>query len=533
MKLKILTIYLLQLLVVPSIIAQILTNSNLPIIVINTNNTAIPDEPKINATMGIIYNGDGNSNNINDAFNHYNGRIGIETRGNSTQDFDKKTYSIELRTSTNEDTSIALLNMPKEEDWILHAMVIDKTQLRIPMSFYLFREMGHYAANWQFVEVMLNNEYRGLYILTERIKRDKNRVDISKLTADEIDGDDVTGGYILRIDWLDDLGEDDFFISNYNSQGDSEMHYQWYYPKASNIQQAQKDYIKGFMDDFENAVFADDFKNSQGKRYTEYINIASFIDFLLINELSKNSDGYKLSSYLFKDKDSKGGLLNAGPIWDFDQTYGVSLVCSNYDYRGWTFLQNQADCEDLESMPMWWQAMVSDTVFSDLLIQRWQELRSDLLQEENLMNWMDNQRVVINDAINRNFTKWDDFIGEYIWIEPEPIPQTYDEEITYMKQWIVNRLNWMDLSISRINTTIGDDLRPIQIFPNPTRNYVSIKDNQGDIIQIYSTNGQLLLEQNVTESIYTIPLSRFQSGLYFINIVSETHIYEPAKLVIF
>ena len=106
------------------------------------------------------------------------------------------------------------------------------------------------------------------------------------------------------------------------------------------------------MASFEDAVFSPSYSNTSGIRYTEYIDINSFTDFLLINELSKNSDGYKLSSYLYKDKDSKGGKLVAGPIWDFDQTYGVSEVCSNYDYTGWTYMQSQNDCEDLESMPM-------------------------------------------------------------------------------------------------------------------------------------------------------------------------------------
>jgi len=161
------------------------------------------DEPKIESSMGIIYNGPGVINNINDSLNHYNGNIGIETRGNSTQGFDKKTYSIELRDMLNQDTSVNLLGMGKEEDWILHAMVIDKSQVRIPMSSYFFQRMGHYAYKWRYVELIINNEYRGLYILTEKIKRDDDRVDISKLDDDDLLGDSVTGGYILRIDWLD------------------------------------------------------------------------------------------------------------------------------------------------------------------------------------------------------------------------------------------------------------------------------------------------------------------------------------------
>ena len=323
--------------------SQILTESNLPIIIINTNDVEIPDEPRIPATMGIIDNEADATNFIWDDFNHYDGHVGIETRGNSTQGFEKKTYRIELWDEEENDISESLLGMPEEEDWILHAMVIDKTQLRIPMSFYLFQRMGHYSSNWRFVELVINDDYQGLYILCENIKRDNNRVDIAKLEENDISGNELTGGYILRIDWLGDPG----FESNYDSQEGTPMFFQWFYPKADDIQDEQANYIEEWMANFEEAVFSPNYYNSLGNRYNEYIDLDSFTDFLLINELSKNSDGYKLSTYTHKERDSEGGKLNAGPIWDFDQTYGVSLVCSNYDYSGWTYLQNQNDCEDL------------------------------------------------------------------------------------------------------------------------------------------------------------------------------------------
>jgi hypothetical protein len=350
-----------------------LSTTKLPIVKIYTEDD-IPDEPKIFGTIGIIYDTTGGVNSINDPLNYHSSKLGIETRGNSTQGFDKKTYSIELRTAANEDTSVNLFGMGGEEDWILHAMVIDKSQLRIPMSFYLAQRMGQYASEFKYVELILNGDYRGTYILVEKIKRDDDRVDIAKLDSDDLAGDSVTGGYILRMDWLDNpVG----FESNYNSQGGIPMFYQWYYPKAEKIKPQQATYIQNWMASFEEALFADNYTNSQGVRYTDYIDVNSFTDFLLINEFSKNSDGYKLSSYVHKDKDSKGGKLVAGPIWDFDQTYGVSLVCSNNIPTGWTYLQNQ-DCWDLESMPMWWQNMMEDPVFQNRLKCRWTNFANPL-----------------------------------------------------------------------------------------------------------------------------------------------------------
>ena len=137
------TLFGLLCIISSNLTAQTLISSNLPIITVDTKGRHIPDEPKILGTMAIIDNGPEQRNNVRDTPNDYNGNIGIETRGNSTQDYDKKTYSLELRTQTDNDTSVSLLGMPAEEDWILHAMVIDKSQLRIPMSFDLFEKMGH------------------------------------------------------------------------------------------------------------------------------------------------------------------------------------------------------------------------------------------------------------------------------------------------------------------------------------------------------------------------------------------------------
>jgi hypothetical protein len=194
-----------------------------------TTEDEIPDEPKIEGSIGIIYDTTGGMNFISESFNYHSSNLAIETRGNSTQGFDKKTYSLELRNSSDEDTSVNLFGMGGEEDWILHAMVIDKSQVRIPMSFHLAQRMGQYASEFKYVELVLNGDYRGTYILVEKIKRDDDRVDIAKLDEDDLAGDSLTGGYILRMDWLDDPQG---FESNYNSQGGNPMFYQWYYPKA-------------------------------------------------------------------------------------------------------------------------------------------------------------------------------------------------------------------------------------------------------------------------------------------------------------
>jgi hypothetical protein len=509
---------LISFLFITCISAQ-LSSSNLPIVVVTTEDE-IPDEPKIEGSIGIIYDTTGGMNFISESFNYHSSNLAIETRGNSTQGFDKKTYSLELRNSSDEDTSVNLFGMGGEEDWILHAMVIDKSQVRIPMSFHLAQRMGQYASEFKYVELVLNGDYRGTYILVEKIKRDDDRVDIAKLDEDDLAGDSLTGGYILRMDWLDDPQG---FESNYNSQGGNPMFYQWYYPKAEKIKPQQALYIQDWMANFEDALFADDYTNDEGIRYTDYIDVNSFTDFLLINEFSKNSDGYKLSSYVHKDKDSKGGKLVAGPIWDFDQTYGVSLVCSNNISTGWTYLQNQ-DCWDLESMPMWWQNMMEDPVFQNRLKCRWTNFRQSFMQTDSIINWIIEDTAYLSDALQRNFEKWDYFIGESIWIEPDPIPQSYEEEISTMITWITNRLNWMDANMpgdcaqDDLSNPLLESVDVIKIYPNPAKDKLHINCPKNSNIKILNLHGKSLVN-SFSEYGYTeLSLENISPGAYFVTV---------------
>lgn len=515
--------------------SQTFTSSHLPIVVVNTGNPTydeanIPDDPKITADFGIINTGTG-TNNLTDPF-EYSSPIGIETRGNSTQDFDKLTYSLELRTPQGQDSSSALLGMGKEEDWILHAMVIDKTLLRIPFTFELARRAGHYASDWRFVELVIDGDYRGVYLLCERIKRDDDRVDIAKLTANDLTGDQVTGGYILRIDWLDTPTG---FASSYDSQSGDPMFFQWYYPRANNIQPAQSAYIQSYMQTFEDAVFGPNFQNSTGSHWSHYADLTSFVDFLIINEISKNSDGYKLSSYVHKDKESKGGKFKAGPIWDFDQTYGHSEVCSDDDPTGWLYLQNQPACEDLESMPMWWQTMMNDPVFQNHLKCRWETLRAGPLHQDSIYAWMDQHEALLGTAINRNFTKWN-VLGQNIWYQPDPIPADYPGEIQYMKTWIASRLAWMDANMpgdcSQDVASLESVTAPkIEVFPNPASDLLFVRGYSNAHLELRSSTGQLVKSMDTQTDLVQFDVSDLSAGIYHLIIQSPGN-QQTKKVVI-
>ena len=166
-----------------------LTDSNLPIILIETNNQGIQDEPKITATMKIIDNGPGNRNQITDPPLGYEGFIGIELRGASSQSFLKKGYGLETRNEDGSNRNIVLMGMPKENDWVLHGPYSDKSLIRNALAYKLAGAVMPYAPRTQFCELIINGNYRGVYLFTEKIKIDKGRVDLEKLQIDENSGD--------------------------------------------------------------------------------------------------------------------------------------------------------------------------------------------------------------------------------------------------------------------------------------------------------------------------------------------------------
>ena len=183
--------------------------------------------------------------------------------------------------------------MPEENDWILYGPYADQTLLRNALTYKLFEKMGHYAPRNKYCELFINNDYVGIYLFIEKIKRDKNRIDI-----EEIDEKNISGGYILKVDHMNINGnsvtEAEYWDSNYLSIGGDSTYFQYYYPKYDEITNDQKNYIQYFIDEFEdqlNSTFGiDDLENK--------IDFNSAIDFFIIQELSKNIDAYRLSTYL-------------------------------------------------------------------------------------------------------------------------------------------------------------------------------------------------------------------------------------------
>ena len=405
----------------------------------------IVDEPKVPAALTI--------KRLDSTL--YEGIIGIEIRGESSQFFDKKSYGFETWDSQYNDLDVALIGFPEEEDWILYGPFSDKSLIRNKLIYELSNRMGRYTTKTEFVELTINYEYKGLYIFMEKLKRDKNRIDISKLENADIDEELISGGYIIKIDKSD---MEDGSYTDYNSfqsqfdvfgneNGDIRINFNYEYPKPGEIHANQKNYIKNYFYEFESSLASNNFKDPING-FRKYIDEDSFIDFFILNELSNNVDGYRLSTYLQKDRNEK---LVIGPIWDFNLSFGNADYCGGERYDVWCFKFNERCLGDYWNVPFWWNRLLEDEKFVDKLKDRWNQLRLNILSDNNIITLIEEQYSFLNnetDIINRNFNKWKIF-GIYIWPNSF-IGNNYYEEIDFLKNWIKERTKWLDESINNL-----------------------------------------------------------------------------------
>ena len=464
--------------------AQVFTDSNLPIIVVTTPaGQSIVDEPRISCHMGVIDNGPGIRNYLTDPFTNYDGNIAIEIRGSTSQQYPKKSYAFETQDSLGLNLQVALLGMPMENDWILYGPYPDKTLIRNVLTFDLARKMGNYASDTRFCELVIDNNYRGIYVMMERIKVDGDRVNIEKLHTPNLWDDTLTGGYIVKVDKL--TGEVGYtWTSNYNN----EVVFQFHDPESDEISVLQTSYMENFINEFEAALngpfFADPILG-----YHHYIDPTSFHDFFILQELGRTVDGYRSSSFLHKDKDgfSWNAKLVAGPMWDFNLSYGNADYCDADQTTGWQFNFDQICGHFSTSIPFWWEKLQQDPVYAHGLRCRWEELRQGPLHTDNINSFIDSVANYIEEARIRNFQRWP-IIGVYVnW--NGFVGQTYQEDLNYLKTYMENRSVWIDNNLpSFCNLEIPQYEHTPEyhsVWPNPFSSEVSIgfsTFSSGDII---------------------------------------------------
>lgn len=521
--------------------AQLL-RSNLPIVVINTRNQYIPDDQKIDVEMKIIDPPSYYQTEKDDA-NVFSGMVGIELRGSSSQSFPKKAYSFETRDDLGEDKDVSLFGWPEESDYILYPSYHEKSLMHNVLAMELYRAMGFYASRTQFVEVLIDQNYMGVYVVMEKIKRSKGRVDIAKLEPEEITGDELTGGYIIKID-KQTGNQSGGWLSNYPSLSifPKNIFFQYHYPEDGAYQ--QRAYIKDYVSSFESALKSPFYKDVD-KGYRKWINVERFIYYWILNEVSRNVDGYRLSTFLYKDKDSNGGKLTIGPPWDFDIAFGNADYCNGQSYQGFSWQFNTICPEDGYQIPFWWDKLLQDSFFLDSLSKVYDYQRKEgSLRKEFIYALIDSMSYEIQEAQARNFKKWN-ILGQYVWPNPSPIPSSWQGEVQELKNWIVERLIWLDNNLPRNKTPITE--------VTTTRFSLKYNQNDGDYMigirqpfpnnifcRLIDINGRIVDKSQiwVENTLADIPLSdlfpshQSQNGIYLLELKIGDH-RETFKIIQF
>ena len=522
-------------LILPTVLfGQSLSVSNLPILRINTKTRVIQDEPKIPVVMEIFDNGSGQLNQVS-ANPSISTIAGIEFRGSTSQadfiflpGYVKKPYGIEIWTDTTGVTAkkMSLVQMPEESDWVLNASYNDRSFMRDFLAQMIAGRLGVLNSKTKFIELIINDEYRGVYLLMEKIKQGKNRVPISDLYPTENAGDDVTGGYLLKIDKSSGSPSANF-KSNYTSGilGTQKCEFQIEYPKYGIITQQQFIYIRDYIQTWERKLMTEDMNDSKAS-FREMMDMPSFVNYFILNETVRNVDGYRLSSYLYKDKESLGGKIKMGPAWDFNIAFGNADYLNGWMTNGFVYkaMENDGGKNDAWQVPFWWNKLVQDASFRKAVATRWKEVRKTFLNTNSLFASIDSAQVVLKEPLNRNFQKFP-LMGRKIWPNYY-VGSTLTDEVNWLKNWIQGRLTWLDAQLAIYDNPILANEQvelPAMVYPNPSRGlftwrFTLAKSSEVNY-QVVDLQGRVLISSKSLnfgsgEQIYTLDFSNLPAGSY-------------------
>ncbi len=488
--------------------------------------------------MRIIDNPEGQRNSETDTIFDYDGSIGIKLRGNSSLSFAQKKYTIETRDEEGNDLKTQLMGLPSESDWVLLAPYNDLSLVRDVFAYNMWTEMGHWGPRTHMCEVFVNDEYMGVYAFCEKIKRDKNRVDIAKLKEDDLAERELTGGYIVRVDAYDQ--DDETFKSKvagiqsnmWGGSGTGTVTWTIFYPKKEDLQAEQKAYIQDYVDQMEQSFQQANYKDTI-EGYARWIDVPSFVDYFIHTELSLNADGYKRSSYFFKDKDKADGTtskMEAGPVWDYNLAYGDCNFCNANNVKAWVY----EGCST-NPTPALWKKLTQDPAFMDKVKDRYAQLRRTIISRQSIDSFFDDYAALLDEAKDRHYEKYDNLFqsgnsGGWPWWGGNSSPisyfaayfvESYEEEIQTVKDWFGKRLAFLDEKWDY------DESLPIRtVTDNKYFEAKFMRDDEGLTIQanrdlfnveIYSLAGHLLkeitLQEHSSQLTLTLPRSLYRQPM--------------------
>jgi hypothetical protein len=386
---------------------------NLPVAVIDAPNGVV-DEPKSDATMRLLNR---------DRSEDYSGRIGIEFRGfTSQQDDPKKSYAVETRKASGDNDNVSLLGMPEEDDWVLIAGYRDESLLRNFLAYSEARWLGRYAPRNRLVEVFVNDTYEGVYLLAEDLKLHENRV--------AVDDSDISGGYLLEMISMRRTAGERFFTTPVQNQP-----VVYKDPNGEDISLGRADWIRRYVNRFEGRLYDRRFRNRR-RGYRRYLDRGAAVDYLLLNELFRNADTFRNSTYMHK---SAGEKLVLGPLWDFDHAIGNDGDAEDNLTTGWEY-----------GASPWAGRLYEDRGFRRKMARRWKSLRKRGLRG-HLERTIDRGARQLAAAQQRNYSRWPVF-GTKAAQPADPRtgapPANHAQAVDYLKWWVVKRYKWISRNIN-------------------------------------------------------------------------------------
>jgi hypothetical protein len=407
-------------------------SSHLPIIVIHTFESRTLDAygaDYVPAALLVLPPQAGTSRIVGRAA--LDARIGVHVRGETSRNFPKKQYALELRGDGEDgDSNRSLLGLPSGSSWVLSdPITYDRSLIRNALAFELSNRIGRYAPRTRFAEVFMvddggdvrSGSFLGFFTLIEKIGRDPQRVNVSRLPPAAASPPAITGGFILRID----KGVPDFDAAG--------RWLQFVYPDAADMslpeRRPQLDYIRAYIDGFGQAASAPDFRHpSTGQHYSEFIDVDAWIDHNILNTLAKNVDGLRFSAYFHKER---GGRLAAGPVWDFDRSLGTPYDLRAADPEEWNQSWNATDYFN----EGWWRLLFRDPEFTARYRARFTALLNGEFSADSLDRIVDAMAASVGDAADRNFRRW---------TQLPPIDNSYAAEIATLKDFLRRRVAWIE-----------------------------------------------------------------------------------------
>ena len=384
-------------------------------------------------------------------------------RGQATLFDPKPNLRVETEDAYGNNLNVDLLGMPAENDWVFYGIdCYDKVLMHNPLTHELYREMGHYTSRTRYVEVYIKlgtgaagpvtaSDYYGLYVLEEKIKIGKNRVNINKLHDEDTNAPSVTGGYLLSID-----------KSNPGQQAYLAGVLMWYLdPDYFTInlpeRAAQKQYIDNYFSSFYTALTGPNWKDPT-TGYRAYIDLNSWIDYHLHQTFVFNVDMLRISAYFYKPRNGK---LVQGPLWDFDRAFADGGGDDRgFNPRRWrSGVGDQGTDEFNPNCSMfcnpWYGKLFTDPDFWQAWIDRYQALRKSVYSLSNIYARIDYYGNRVREATTREYARWrgsgqsdttprsgyysgDGFAYTF------PAPGTWQGEIDCAKNWFSNRVDFMD-----------------------------------------------------------------------------------------